>query len=232
MNKKEQAFTQALLNKISKEPNIAFYSNNIFDSELLGWDDIERLLNDPYRTTIEQIELIDKSNKKIDIPTFTSAWCPASRVSTKFVFDKINANHSLVILGASKITQDINSLCLSIESTIPNTSVDVHVYCGLKKSKSFRAHYDNADNIILHQSGKCHWKLYKQHAQDCDFQPNVNGKKLDVEFECDIGPGDFIYVPKHQYHECFPLSKRVSLSFPIINSNQKLDRNWYSINNK
>jgi hypothetical protein len=82
MNFKEISFFEALVNKISKEPNIAFYSNNIFDSELLGWDDIERLLNDPYRTTIEQIELIDKSNKKIDIPTFTSAWCPASRVST------------------------------------------------------------------------------------------------------------------------------------------------------
>ena len=67
MNKKEQAFTQALLNKILKEPNIAFYSNNIFDSALLDWDDIEYLLNDPYRTTIEQIELIDKSNKKVHI---------------------------------------------------------------------------------------------------------------------------------------------------------------------
>ena len=232
MNKKEKAFTQALLNKILKEPNIAFYSKNIFDSTLLDWNDIEHLLNDSYRTTIDQIELIDKSNKKIDIPTFISTWCPTPRASTAFIFDKINANHSLVILGASKITQDINSLCLSIESTIPNTSVDVHVYCGLKKSKSFRAHYDNADNIILHQSGKCHWKLYKQHAQDCDFQHNVNGKKLDVEFECDIGPGDFIYVPKHQYHECFPLSKRVSLSFPIMNADTKLDRNWYSINNK
>jgi ribosomal protein L16 Arg81 hydroxylase len=148
------------------------------------------------------------------------------------VFNKINAGYSLVILGASKITKEVNDICSLIEKIIPQTAVDVHAYCGLKKSKSFRAHYDHADNIILHQSGKCHWKVYKQHAKDCNFEYNVNGKDLDVEFECDLESGDMIYVPKHQYHECFPLKKRISLSFPIVNSDSKIDRNWYSINNK
>lgn len=229
MNKKELAFSQALINKIYQEPNKAFYANNILEHELIDWSLIEQVLNDTYRVTPEIVELIGKEQTKIPIPTFTSNWSQTPRPDPKFVFEKINSGHSLVILGASKITKEINQLCSIIENVIFGTSVDVHIYCGLKKSKSFKAHFDYADNIILHQSGKCYWKIYKQHAQDCKFKPNINGKKLDVEFECEIGAGDFIYVPKYQYHECIPLKKRISLSFPIVQSDTKLDRNWYSI---
>lgn len=229
MNHRELHFSNALFNKIKNEPDIAFYSNNIFQHELLDWNIIEQLLNDTYRVTPEIVELINKKQLKIEIPTFTTSWSKTPRPDPKFVFEKINSGYSLVILGSSKVTKEINDICSNIESTIPGTSVDVHIYCGLKKSKSFKAHFDYADNVILHQSGKCYWKIYKQHAKDCEFKHNVNGKDLDVEFECEIGPGDFIYVPKHQYHECIPLKKRISLSFPIAQSDTKLDRNWYSI---
>jgi ribosomal protein L16 Arg81 hydroxylase len=232
MNKKERAFLETLLIKISRDPQTAFYSKDILDHKLIKWDDIEYLLNDTYRITPECIELINENRVKIEIPLFTCAWSHTPRPDPQFVFNKINAGHSLVILGASKITKEVNHICSLIESIIPQTAVDVHAYCGLKKSKSFRAHYDHADNVILHQSGKCHWKVYKQRAKDCNFEYNVNGKDLDVEFECDLESGDMIYVPKHQYHECFPLKKRISLSFPIVNADTKLDRNWYSINNK
>ena len=229
MNKKELAFTEALIKKIKKEPNVAFYSNGILEHVLVDWNTIEYLLNDTYRVTPEIIELIDETRRKIKIPTFTSTWSSVPRPDPKFVFNKINSGYSLVIPGSSKITKEINEISASIESILPKTAVDVHIYCGLKKSKSFQAHYDSAHNIILHQTGKCHWKLYKQTAKDCNFEHNVNGKDLDVEFECDIGPGDFLYVPMNQYHECFPLEKRISLSFPIVESNTPIDRNWYSI---
>lgn len=229
MNKRELHFCNALIQKIKNEPEIPFFSNGIFEHILLDWEILENILNDTYRITTGLVELIDRKQTKIEIPTFTSHWSSTPRPDPKFIFEKINSGHSLVLLGASKITKEINKICSNIELIIPNTSVDVHVYCGLKKSKSFRAHYDNVDNIILHQTGNCHWKLYKQHSKDCDFRPNVNGDDLDVEFECDIGPGDFLYVPKYQYHECFPLKKRISLSFPIFDSDDRLNRNWYSI---
>lgn len=223
---------ESFLKRIRKKPEIAFYAKHILDHKLLKWKHIEYILNDTYRITPECIELISEQQVKINIPLFTSAWSPTPRPDPEFVFDKINNGYSLVILGSSKMTKEINFICSLIESIIPKTSVDVHTYCGLKKSKSFKAHYDHADNVILHQSGKCHWKIYKQHAKDCDFQHNVNGKELDVEFECDMEAGDFLYVPKYQYHECFPLKKRISLSFPIIKNENKIDRSWYKINNK
>ena len=229
---KKKNGVKRLLNKIKNKPKKAFYLKDIIDHKLVKWKDLELLLNDTYRITPECIELINEKQVKIPIPLFTAAWSPTPRPDPHFVFDKINSGHSLVVLGASKITKEVNDICSMIESIILGTSVDVHAYCGLKKSKSFKAHYDNADNVILHQSGKCHWKVYKQHAKDCNFEYNMNGKDLDVEFECDLESGDMIYVPKHQYHECFPLKKRISLSFPIIYNDHKLDRNWYSINNK
>jgi hypothetical protein len=233
MNYREFVFLDALIKKIKDESDQAFYSEHVLDNTLVDWKHIEQILNDTYRITPECVELIDrKTQSKIPIPLFTSAWSHTPRPDPQFVFEQINAGQSLVILGASKITKRVNDICSMIETIIPQAAVDVHAYCGLKKSKSFRAHYDNADNIILHQTGKCHWKVYKQHAKDCNFVHNVNGKDLDVEFECDLESGDMIYVPKHQYHECFPLKKRISLSFPIVNADTKLNRNWYSINNK
>ena len=59
MNKKERAFLEALLIKISRDPQTAFYSKDILDHKLVKWDDLEYLLNDTYRVTPECVELIN-----------------------------------------------------------------------------------------------------------------------------------------------------------------------------
>lgn len=230
-NNKELIFVDALLNKIKKESDISFYCKDVLDDALISWNNIEYILNDTYRINPEFVELIDiKTQCKIPIPLFTSTWSQISRHQPEFVFNKINQGHTLVILGSSKITQKINHICYMIEDILNDVSIDTHVYCGLKNSKSFKPHYDTADNVIIHQTGKCHWKIYKQMAADRDYQHNIDKKYLDLQFECEIGPGDFIYVPKHQYHECIPLEKRISLSFPIVSGKDSIDRNWYKIN--
>lgn len=232
MNEKEILFLRALIEKIQKDPDTSFFSNGIFDNRLLNWNHIEYIINDFYRLTPDLIELIDSNQTKIDIPTITSCWTKTPRPDPNFIIEKINSNNSFVLLGSSRLNSNINEVCRIIEKIIPNTSVDVHVYGGLKKSKSFKAHFDYAHNIILHQTGKCLWKVYKQTSKDCKFKQNVDGKKLDIEFECEIKAGDFIYIPANQYHECFPLSKRISLSFPIVFNESKITREWYKINDE
>lgn len=222
---------EKIINKIKNDPSESFYYKDKGDDKLLDWNSIESLLNDFYRNSYDTIELISQEHFKIDIPAVDEYWTKFPRPDTSFLFEKINCGHSLVILGASRINKKINNLCKKIEDVLGNCSVDVHVYCGLKKSKSFTAHFDTADNLILHQTGRCYWKVYKQYAADCLYERNVDGSKLDVEFETEIGPKDVIYVPRYQYHECIPLKKRISLSFPIIDNINTIDRNWYRIKN-
>lgn len=229
MNNKDIATIKALSRKIHDNPDEAFFAKNAIDGIFLNWIDIENLLNDFYRISTDTIELINDKQNKIELKTFMAAWMQNPKLDPKFIIEKINDGHSLVILGASRLNQKINQLCSIIEENIPRVAADIHVYCGLKGSKSFKAHYDNADNLILHQSGKCYWKIYKQKSIDCDYEHNVDGENLDVEFETELEQGDLIYVPMHQYHECFPLEKRISLSIPLIKHLNRFNRSWYSI---
>lgn len=229
MNLKEMSVIAALVNNAQKSTDKSFYCKNAFETELLNWDTLEQTINDCYRITPDTIELIDSNKRKIKIPTIQTEWMRSPRPDPKFVIEKINEGHSLVLLGASRLSRDINDICCIVEDQFNGTSSDVHVYCGLSNSKSFMAHYDFAHNIILHQHGKCYWKIYKQISKDRNELPNIDGKLLDVEFEFFAEPGDFIYIPMLKYHECIPLSKRISLSIPIVNSHNKINRKWHSI---
>lgn len=230
MNNKDIATIKALSKKIHDNPDEAFYAKKTIDQIFLRWPSIENHLNNFYGLNSEVIELINSDRRKIDIPMFKAAWMQSIRPNTQFIFEKLNEEgHSLVLLGASRLNAEMNQLCSIIEENIPRSAADIHVYCGLQGSKSFKAHFDEADNLILHQSGKCLWKIYKQRSRDCNYELNLDGEILDIQFEVQIEAGDLLYVPMHQYHECIPLEKRISLSLPIVKHLNRIDRSWYSI---
>lgn len=230
MNNKDISTIKALSRKIHDCPDEAFFAKHTIDQTFLRWPAIENHLNNFYGLDEDIVELISPDRHKVDLQMFKGAWMKSSKPDPSFIFEKLNnEGHSLVLLGASRFNSEMNQLCSIIEEQIPRSAVDIHVYCGLQGSKSFRAHYDTADNLILHQSGKCHWKIYKQKSKDCNYELNVDGETLDIQFEAEIESGDLIYVPMHQYHECIPLEKRISLSLPIVKHLNKIDRSWYSI---
>ena len=72
---------------------------------------------------------------------------------------------------------------------------DVHVYAGYSnQSATFGIHTDNSYTIILQCEGKSKWVLPK-------------------DFEVELSCGDIIWIPKGTKHGCFPVTKRISLSF-------------------
>jgi len=74
---------------------------------------------------------------------------------------------------------------------------DVHVYTGHEDNcRSFGAHYDKADNFIVQTEGESNWILKDS-------------------FTTVLKPGDALFIPKLWIHECKPLTKRISLSFPF-----------------
>jgi ribosomal protein L16 Arg81 hydroxylase len=91
----------------------------------------------------------------------------------------------------------VNFFKLKVPELNNSLSNDVHVYIGVnEKSKSFGEHCDKSANFILQTEGKSRW---------------IVSNFLDVILE----PGDAIYIPKLQMHECLPITKRISLSFPF-----------------
>ena len=74
---------------------------------------------------------------------------------------------------------------------------DVHIYGCIKgKERSFRKHNDPSHTFIIQCEGKCKWI--------------VDGLGENI-----LSPGDMISIPYLCYHECIPLSKRLSLSIPF-----------------
>ena len=91
----------------------------------------------------------------------------------------------------------INFFKLKVPELNKSIRNDVHIYAGLDEiSKSFGEHFDKSANFILQTEGKSRW---------------VISSFLDVVME----PGDVLYIPRLYVHECIPLTKRISISFPF-----------------
>jgi len=108
---------------------------------------------------------------------------------------------NLIFIDAYKYKKEFDTLNKFFKLKIPqlNTSThsDVHIYTGHEsKCRSFGPHFDLADNIIVQAQGKSRW---------------IVANCLDVI----LHPGDAIFIPNQVVHECIPLGRRLSLSFPF-----------------
>ena len=84
-----------------------------------------------------------------------------------------------------------------LEEYIKHNKWDVHIYgCRKGDERSFPRHNDRAHNFIVQAEGQCRWI--------------VDGLGENI-----LSPGDMISIPSLCYHECIPLSKRLSLSIPF-----------------
>ena len=84
-----------------------------------------------------------------------------------------------------------------LEEYIKHNRWDAHIYgCRKDEGKSFSRHADKAHSFIVQCEGQCRWI--------------VDGLGENI-----LSPGDMISIPYLCYHECIPLGKRLSVSFPF-----------------
>lgn len=213
---------------IRKEPLRAFFAKDLFKETWIDWEFLENKLNDFYHLEPDTIKLINRKRDKYCPGLLFVSWTEKEVVNIEEIFDAVDKNHGLIVHAASRMHPKLNEICQAIENQVPNSAVDVHIYCGTKKSKSFDIHCDYADNFIIQQTGRSHWKVYKEYSLDLnELRILKNDKKLTLDFECTLKPGDMIYVPKHRFHYAEPLEKRISLSFAISNGEQPIKRKWH-----
>ena len=111
------------------------------------------------------------------------------------------SNKNVIFLGAKNYKKDFSVLSnffkLKVQELNNSTEWDVHVYTGHENNcNSFGPHFDLADNFILQTEGKSRWIVSDA-------------------FDIILNPGDAIFIPYKWVHECKPLGKRISLSFPF-----------------
>ena len=112
-------------------------------------------------------------------------------------------NHHTFIISNSKALWDFSFIKNKVnkytwlEEYITHDKWNAHIYgCRKDKGKSFSKHADKAHNFIVQSEGECVWR--------------VEGLRENILF-----PGDMISIPYLCPHECIPLGKRLSVSFPF-----------------
>jgi len=110
---------------------------------------------------------------------------------------------------------------------IGGKSGHAHVYCGSENSSSFSPHTDEPHNFIIQVEGESKFTTYRNrvfglgdHGQAIADMTSEEKKAmyddLEVSGEYLMKPGDLIYVPSRQFHYVEPVTKRISVSFPLI----------------
>jgi|TARA_B110000902_G_C14094108_1_gene508050 hypothetical protein len=234
-------FGQRILNETNLlVDDKAHYFEKLLDnpSDLVTWNDIERCVN---QTELYKFELIDQNSTKIEIPQSGKNWIYDKAVQDKqFIIDSVNQGQGLICLDYGFYSQKTMEF-LSVFENLFSVHAAIHVYCGMKDSKSFTIHDDYPCNFIIQAEGETRWKVYKNKISYLHRTGLMNNKLSDKDLEVDIDvvlkPGDALYIPSRQYHCAYPKGKRISLSIPCWQKlpteprENAVDRNYYRINN-
>lgn len=101
-----------------------------------------------------------------------------------------------------------------------------NAYCSWRSHQGFMAHFDTTDVIALHIEGTKRWRVYEGRYENSidveghnygSFSPEHHARaKGRVLEEIEMTQGDFLYLPRGQYHEALASSDAsLHLSFGI-----------------
>lgn len=142
-------------------------------------------------------------------------WTLPTRFDKEYLHSIWNNNGSIILTRASLLTPNISAIAGAIEKHFKG-ACDAHFYCSKKStSKSFNVHKDHDDNFLVHSYGSVKWTV-------------ANGFESNEFSVFKLTVGDMLYIPKGLYHCANPLSKRISISVPLAEIDQPLDRKYYS----
>ena len=190
-------------------------------SKTITWQKFSRYINND--RAVSGLQAILPNGRKLCMEKLNlykskkPAWCKKDYYEKKFLHDIWNDHGSIILTKASLLTPEISSIAGAIEEHFGGAA-DAHFYCSkTEKSRSFDPHIDNDDNFLVHAHGSVKWTV-------CN---NLNNKGDATSFN--LTTGDLLYIPKGLAHSAVPLSKRISISVPLIEgiTAKPLDRTVY-----
>ena len=134
----------------------------------------------------------------------------------KRVSELLRKGATVVLDFIESLTPALASAAATIE-IVTGGPVACNAYCSWQAHPGFGSHFDTMDVYALHISGTKTWRLYEGRAEgaaavpgfDCGSIPPeqrdiAKGRVLE---EVTMKPGDFLYVPRGQYHDALATSE-------------------------
>ena len=209
----ERIFTKV---DLENDDKACFFKDFIDNpSDLLTWNDVADCMNNP---SFYDFELVDHDNQKVNIPAHAKTWNYHRPIQDKkFLFDNVNHGHTLIITNYGYRNASTNALLDTFEQMF-DVHAAIHVYAGLKKSKSFTIHDDYPANFIIQVEGETRWRVYENRISYLFKTGRMNGRvntdTLRTAIDVTLTPGDALYIPSRAYHCAEPSDKRLSISIP------------------
>jgi len=115
---------------------------------------------------------------------------------------------SLVANYIEALTPELSAATAAIERPLEGKA-QANLYCSWQQHRAFHTHMDTHDVFVLHITGEKDWNIYEGRLDNPianeafkdlgdDFSDKNCGK---VALKLTLRPGDFLYLPRGQYHD-------------------------------
>lgn len=206
----------------SKEP---FYGNNFsIEQDIFSWNELESLLN--LRPFINNTRF--KATNQNDYTWNNQTWLTDVNTWPASLLSEVIRKDTCFIVDCSRVNKKINNICKIIEEKWKYPT-DAHIYFSFKEQqKGFDSHWDYSNNLIVQIDGETNIKIWNELKYEGDRQVKSKSEPI---IDIIMKPYDYVFVPKNMVHQAVPLSKRLSISFPMSTDTniETQDRDWITI---
>lgn len=131
---------------------------------------------------------------------------------------------SLVLNHADDLTPDLRAVANMLENEFLG-HVSANIYASNQSRQAFDSHYDDHEVFSFHVEGEKKWRIYQGRMDNPVGQPSPRPNlqqlhdqaKGGVAAELTMRPGDFLYLPRGQYHDALASSSAsLHVTFSVI----------------
>lgn len=210
-SKCNKMISDVILNNIKN--CIPFVERNV-SHNLFSWSELESLLN--CRPFVSNTRLHILSNKKYEWPI--AGWLTDINTYPPNILNEEIKKYVCYIIDCSRVNKNINDVCHMIEKHC-HWPTDAHIFFSYKEAhtdlKGFGVHKDQQHNLIVCVDGTLQAKVWSEKS---DGEPVIDTV---------LNKSDAVFIPAETYHQIIPLTKRISISFPMAHyENRFQERNW------
>lgn len=185
-------------------------------AKVMSWKILNDLLNMNTIWSAESL-MLAKDRKVIPateycLPTVDRSGNNVMMPQIDLVKEKIQAGATLVCNEIDSLGAGLRAISTSLEKAT-NGKSQANLYCSSRQRQAFQSHYDTHDVFAMHMEGEKVWRIFKtqenfpiRHPAYQKSNPKMLEDRGDLLEEVTLKPGDFLYIPRGQYHDALSSS--------------------------
>lgn len=196
-------------------------------NSIMSWEILNKLLSINALWTPDNLKLYQDLN-----PIPPEEYCRslpslnglAQQPDPELVKAKLVRGASLVLNSIDTFTTEMKHISDMLEALFHGYA-QLNLYCSFSGHQAFGSHFDTHEVFAIHVEGEKTWRLWEgrldnpiSHSAFLDMTSEQHKKKRGKLLrEVRLKPGDFLYIPRGQYHDALASSEAcVHLTYGVI----------------